>query len=145
MFEDHWREKFHFSCSSQFSTPIGIGSHSIGEFSVLISSPERAFLEEFSKVYNSESFEYAAETFFLYSSWKLKLLRQLLMDSNSMHANRLFAFLIEKHSSNSLQGLDLSDVSMGRSVIQYVKRGKFISKYKIMVPEKYAESNESPF
>ena len=144
-FKNHWSGKFAFSRSNMFSCELGLKQLTVGDFSVIVSTPERAFLEVFSQVKTDATFENAAETFFSYLSWDLKLCHQLLIDCKSARAKRMFLFLLDRHVSKSIRALDKSGIDCGSGVIQFVKKGKYLGEYNIMVPDSFAVSEGSEY
>ncbi len=120
--------------SEYFSHESGLVTYKQGEFDVLISSPERAFLECLylvPKYYNLMDLYYVMEQL---TTLRPPVLQTLLEDCKSVKVKRLFMYMAEKANHLWLHDLDLSRISLGSGKREVVKKGVFNKKYQITIP-----------
>jgi hypothetical protein len=94
-FKDYpWEVRPRLVCSSLFlnDSTLGLVMHSVGAFSVQISSPERAMLEHLSLVPQEESIQEAKLLMEGLTTLRPKLVQKLLEACNSVKVKRLFLF-----------------------------------------------------
>jgi len=107
----------------------------IGEYSIRLSSPERAALEMAELVPREQSFEGAQLLMEGLTALRPDLVQKLLQSCKSVKAKRLFLYLAEKCGHAWLNKLDLSKVRLGSGKRLIVSGGRYNPKYRITVPD----------
>jgi hypothetical protein len=121
--------------SGNFNAQIGITTLKIGEFEILLSSPERAFMESLHlapKQYNLTDLYYVME---MLNTLRPNLVQALLEQNISVKVKRLFLYMAEKAEHEWLKAVDLSKISLGSGKRAVVKHGVYDAKYQITIPE----------
>jgi hypothetical protein len=106
---------------------------------VQTSVPEQAFLECLSlapQQYNYMDLYYIMEQL---TTLRAGVLQELLEGTSRINVKRMFLYMAEKSGHTWFNDLDLSKIPLGVSKIQLVKKGTYISKYKITVPKELNE------
>ena len=131
-----WKVKISHSSLSLFnrlpeqaSTPLVDG-----DFSILVSAPERAVLEEMYRVHNNNDIEYSLLLMEGLATLRPKLVQTLLEHCVSVKAKRLFLWAAETVGHSWFDEMDLGEVELGTGKRQLYKGGKMSSKYLITVP-----------
>ena len=112
----------------------GLADHALGDYSIKISSPERALLEVCYDVPDEESYEEAGLLMEGLTTLRSELVRELLKECRSVKAKRLFMHLAEKQGHAWVKKLDLKRVDFGSGKRMIGKHGTYDAKYKIVVP-----------
>lgn len=133
-----WLSKYEWNVDilKKYSEFSGTGITTIYEngFDVMISSPERAFLESLDlapKYYNLTDLYQVME---MLNGLRTNLLQQLLEESKSIKVKRLFLYMAEKANHSWLEDLDLTKIDFGKGKRSIVKNGVYLSKYQITIP-----------
>jgi hypothetical protein len=124
--------------SGYFDSQTGITTTIQGEFEILLSSPERAFMESLNlapKYYNLTDLYYVMEQL---NTLRPDVVQILLEQNNSIKVNRLFLYMADKAGHTWFDAIDVSKVSMGNGKREIVKNGVYNSKYQIVIPEDLA-------
>jgi hypothetical protein len=106
-----------------------------GEFEVLLSSPERAFMESLNlapKQYNLTDLYHVMEQL---TALRPAVIQALLERNSSVKVKRLFLYMAEKANHAWLEDIDLSKISLGSGKRCIVKNGVYDAKYEIVIPE----------
>ena len=101
---------------------------------ILVSSPERAFLECLllaPKYYNYIDLYMLMEQL---TGLRANVVQQLLEKIKSYRAKRMFAYMADKARHMWWEDVNLDAVDMGSGKIYYNPTGKYIAKYKITIP-----------
>jgi hypothetical protein len=109
------------------------------EFSIRISSPERAAMEMLYLVPDKVSFE---ESFLIMESLvtlRPEIVQKLLEICRFVKVKRLFMYMAEKHRHPWVQKLNLSRIDFGRGKRKIVSWGELDPKYQITVPREMRE------
>lgn len=109
-------------------------SHEYRDFSIKISSLERAAMEMLYQVPAKVSFEEANLLTENMVSLRPKIVQKLLENCNSIKVKRLFMYFAEKHDHPWVPKVNLSHVYFGKGKRSIVKKGKLDKKYSITVP-----------
>jgi hypothetical protein len=104
------------------------------DFSIRISSPERAALEMLHLVPREITFEEASLILESLVSLRPEVVQRLLGSCRSVKVKRLFLYMAEKHEHPWLPQLDLSHVYLGKGKRMLVPGGRYEKKYRITVP-----------
>jgi len=109
------------------------------EFSIRISSPERAAMEMLYLVPQKISFE---ESFLIMESLvtlRPEVVQKLLEMCRFVKVKRLFMYMAEKHRHPWVEKLDLSKIDLGKGKRRIVPGGELNPKYNITVPREQRE------
>ncbi len=102
---------------------------------LILSTPERAYLEVLTDVPEKISFEHADQLMQGMTSLSPRSLQSLLELSGNVKVKRLFFWFAERHNYAWLQKLDKPHIDFGKGNRMLVKGGKLDKKYQISVPE----------
>jgi hypothetical protein len=117
----------------------GFSEHTQRDFSIRISSPERAALEMLHLVPRKIAFEEASLILESLVSLRPEVVQRLLVSCRSVKVKRLFLYMTEKHEHPWLPQLDLSRVDLGHGKRMLVSNGRYEKKYRITVPRDHQE------
>ncbi len=112
------------------------------EWSIQISTPERAILELLDELPTHESFHQADVLMEGLSNLRPKYLNALLVDCKSIKTKRLFLWFAQRHNHAWLKTLDTENVGIGKGKRMIVPGGKLDPKYLITVPEEFANDRQ---
>lgn len=108
---------------------------------LIISSPERAYLELLDELPQHESFHMADVIMEGLTNLSPRRMQSLLEAASSVKVKRLFFVFAERHNHAWLKHLDMCKIDLGKGKRMLVKGGKLHSKYHITLPEEFtAES-----
>lgn len=113
----------------------GVEKMNIGGVDLLVSSPERAFLECLylaPKYYSIMDIYYVME---MLTALRPELLQQLLEICTSVKVKRLFLYMAGKANYQWFRALSMSNVNMGEGKRAFTKNGVYDSKYLITIPK----------
>ena len=105
------------------------------EFSIRISSPERAAMEMLYLVPEKISFEESLLIMESLVTLRPEIVQKLLEMCRFVKVKRLFMYTAEKHRHPWVEKLDLSRIDFGRGKRRIVFGGKLDPKYQITVPK----------
>lgn len=127
---------------TQFLKPeTALKEFDMGNFSLQISSVERAILEALYLVPKEQDFQ---ECYYLMEGlmdMRPKLLQSLLEECNSIKVKRLFLFMAERANIPCLKKLDLNRINLGSGKRVIVTGGNMDPKYQITYPKEF-QTNE---
>ena len=113
------------------------------DFSIKISSPERAAMEMLHLVPGKIGFEEAFLIMENLVSLRPDMVQSLLVMCRSIKVKRLFMYMAEKQGHSWVSDLDASKTDLGRGKRVIVPNGKYDGKYLITVPrDNLAEASE---
>lgn len=115
---------------------LGLTDHKIGEYSIKISSPERAMFEVCYDVPDKVSFDEASQLMEGLTTLRSSLVQELLEGCRSVKTKRLFMYFAEEDKHAWIKKLDLSKVDFGRGKRSLVDGGSYNKKYQLVVPRK---------
>jgi len=117
---------------------ITILKTNIRQWTLHISTPERAMLEMISSLGDSEEdFLYASEMVEGLTLARPALVQQLLEGCTSIKVKRLFLFLADYYQLRWLRRLHMENINLGKGKRQIVKGGQFNQEFQITVPKKF--------
>jgi len=135
--------KVHYQAPDLFSKPdLGLTKKNMGNFSLLLSSPERSIMETFYLVPDQQSFEEAGLLMEGLRTLRPELVQKLLEGCRSVKVKRLFMLLAEKGNHPWLKRLQLDKVDFGKGKRGLVKGGVLHKKYQITIPKNYYPEEE---
>lgn len=121
---------------------LGLKEKTIGEYKVILSSPERAIMEYFDLVPQQQSLEHGFLLMEGLQTLRPKLVQELLENCTSVKVKRLFMSLAEKQGHPWVNKLDLTKVNFGSGKRMIGKGGKLDTKYNLSLPIITTEENE---
>ncbi len=133
-----WKTKIRYAATHLFNEEktLGLTDYKTGDYSMNISSPERAMFEVCYDVPDKESFEEAAHLMEGLTTLRPNLVQTLLEKCNSVKTKRVFMYLAEGQNHAWLKKLNLSKIDFGSGNRSLCKGGHYDQKYKIVVPQK---------
>ncbi|MEK6706335.1 MAG: type IV toxin-antitoxin system AbiEi family antitoxin domain-containing protein [Bdellovibrionota bacterium] len=131
-----WGTAIHFSATQLFSRTqeLGLTQKDIGNYSIQVSSRERAVFELLHLVPQSQGYDEASLLFESLRTLRPDLVQQLLENCGSVKVKRLFLHLAEKTNQEWFSELNLLKVALGKGKRVIAEGGVFDSKYGISVP-----------
>lgn len=116
-------------------------------YSVLVSSPERALFECLYLTPEKLSLEHASQLMENARTLRHNIVQLLLEHCASVKVKRLFLYLADLHQHPWLNRIDLDKVNLGSGTRQIGSGGNFIAKYKLSLPnlkshEGYTDENK---
>ncbi|MCK5547772.1 MAG: type IV toxin-antitoxin system AbiEi family antitoxin domain-containing protein, partial [Thermoplasmata archaeon] len=117
----------------------GLTKHNLDSYSISISTPERAMMEVLYLVPQKQSFEDAGLLMEGMTTFRPRLVQELLELCNSIKVKRLFMFMATHYRHAWVSKLNLSKVDFGTGKRLIVKGGRLDSRYQITIPESFHE------
>lgn len=114
---------------------VGIEKMEINGVEILISSPERAFMECLLLTHTYYSIMDIYYVMEMLTTLRPKLVQQLLDRCSSVKVNRLFLYMAEKSKHQWFQWINPSTIKLGEGKRSMVKNGVYDSKYEITIPK----------
>ena len=114
---------------------LGLQQVQIKDYHINVSSPERAIMECLYLTPTAFSLEHASLLMEKMRTLRPELCQELLLNCSSIKAKRLFLYLAELHNHNWFKLLDLTKIDLGSGKRQLTKNGKYIAKYKLVLPD----------
>ncbi len=118
---------------------MGLTTYKEGNFTLRISTPERAMLE---CLYLAPKHFDLVECHHLMEglvNLKPKLLSELLAECSSIQVKRLFLYMAEKNNHQWLQFIKTEQINLGNGNRMLTKNGVYVSKYQLSIPKELAE------
>lgn len=114
---------------------LGLQQEKIKDYSITISSAERAIMECLYLVPHYVSLEHTALLMEKLRTLRPELCQKLLLNCSSIKVKRLFLYLAELYNPSWFKLIDLTEVDLGSGKRQITKTGKYIPKYKLVLPD----------
>lgn len=118
---------------------IGLTTYEEGNFTLKVSSPERAILE---CLYLAPRHFDLVECYHLMEglvNLKPKLLSELLVECSSIQVKRLFLYMAEKAKHQWLHFVKTEQINLGNGNRMLTKNGVYVSKYQLSIPKELTE------
>ena len=133
-----WKTKVRFTASNLFDHKkvSGLTDFDAGNYSIKISSAEKAMLEVCYDVPDKESFEEAGHFMEGLTTLRPNLVQELLEKCNSVKTKRLFMYFAEEYHHAWLKKLNLARVDFGKGNRSLCADGQYNKKYQLIVPKK---------
>ncbi|MBR3074773.1 MAG: type IV toxin-antitoxin system AbiEi family antitoxin [Bacteroidales bacterium] len=134
-----WDMSVRYFTTSIFGGNLGLEVYDYNGVQLLISSPERAFME---------CLHLSPEQFTLLDSYYVMemmttlrpaLVQQLLEKCTSIKVKRLFLYMAEKAGHSWFRAIDLSNVNLGKGIRNISATGRFDKRYQIIIPAELAD------
>jgi hypothetical protein len=113
---------------------LGLEAISMGNFSISVSSLERAIMECLYLAPRIISIEHAAELMEKLRSLRPELCQELLLSCSSVKVKRLFLYMAELNDHSWFKYIDKTKIDLGNGTRQITKNGKYIAKYRLVLP-----------
>lgn len=120
-------------------------SKHLSDYSIVISSIERAILELLYLIPSEQSLEEAKYLMEGLMTMRPDLLQKLLENCNSIKTKRLFIFLADFCRLPCLAHLDLSKINLGNGKRVIGKGGYYIAKYQLSIPKNFVNTFKEEF
>lgn len=136
-FKSHnWNVSINYIQTNLFPANLddSLSEYTHKDFTILISTPERAALEMLYLVPQGQGFSEASFIMENLTSLRPQLGQQLMSLCNSVKAKRLFMYFAEKHNHAWVNQLNLNKIDLGKGKRVIVQHGRFDKKYQITVP-----------
>lgn len=132
-----WDVKVRYTAANLFTDArdLCITKKKLGEYSIDISSPERAMMEMLYYVPVKESFEEGRILMEGLTTLRPGLVQKLLVQCRSIKVKRLFLFMMEASNHSWAERIERTKVNLGTGKRVIVKGGKLDSKHLITVPK----------
>ena len=134
-----WDMSVKYFTTSIFNGETGLENYEYHGHQLLISGPERAFMEclHLAPVnYSLMDVYYVME---MLTTIRPKLVQQLLEECSSVKVKRLFLYMAEKSGHQWFKALNLDTIDLGSGKRSLAEGGKYIGKYQITIPTELAE------
>jgi hypothetical protein len=112
---------------------------------LVMSTPERAYLELLDELPQHETFHMADVIMEGLANLSPRRLQSLLETTQSVKVKRLFFFFADRHNHPWLSHIKHEKIDLGQGKRMLVKGGKFDTKYQITVPEEFAKESGNGF
>lgn len=113
---------------------LGIETMEVNGVQLLVSSPERAFMES---LYLSPTYFSLMDIYYvmeMLTTLRPKMVQQLLENCSSVKVKRLFMYMAEKANHQWFRAIESSKIDFGKGVRSLSKGGVYNSKCKITIP-----------
>lgn len=117
------------------SEPVGLTTVKHGEFSLRMSTPERAILELLHLATTNDAITHAVDLMSGLSTLRPQVLQSLLENCRSVKVKRLFLWLAETAGHEWFNRLTVARVDLGKGKRSLYRGGRFDPKYQITVPK----------
>ena len=131
-----WNSALKFTASDfiPYNLKSTFSDYKYRDFSIKISSPERAALEMLYHVPKVQGFDEALHIMENLATLRPNIVQQLLAECKSIKVNRLFMYMAEKHNHPWLDQLDERKINLGQGKRVIVENGRLDNKYLITIP-----------
>ena len=131
----NWDLEIVYKTTSLFQNKndFGLTDYKHKDFTVRVSSPERAALEMMYHIPNKQGFDEALRIMENLTTLRPKLLQELLMSCSSIKVKRLFLYLAEKISLPWVKEIQTNRIDLGSGKRVIIKNGVLNKKYQITV------------
>lgn len=134
LLQHDWAVELRYFGTSLFADTAGVGAKDFGEFSLALSSPERAILEALEGVPGVSAFAEARQLMEGLPTLRPKLMQQLLEACTSVKVKRLCLYLADVTQMPWRDALKDTRIDLGSGKRQVVAGGQLNTRYGITVP-----------
>ena len=131
-----WKANLEHHCLSLFERIPEAASTKLdcGGFEIVMSSPERAMMEQMDLAMTNDDIEQAHQLMEGLTTLRPRVVQHLLVNCRSVKVKRLFLWSAETLGHAWFDRLDLAQVDLGKGKRQLYKGGRLDPKYRITVP-----------
>lgn len=134
-----WDMTIKYFTTSIFKGETGLEKYEYRGHQLLISGPERAFMECLHLAPSNFSLMDVYYVMEMLTTLRPKLVQQLLEECSSVKVKRLFLYMAEKSGHQWFKALNLETIDLGSGKRFLAEGGKYVSKYLITIPTELAE------
>ncbi len=134
-----WDMTVKYFTTSIFGGDSGLEVYDYSGAQLLISSPERAFMEclhLYPEYFSLLDSYYVME---MMTTLRPALVQQLLEVCSSIKVKRLFLYMAEKAGHNWFSALNLSELDLGKGIRNISATGRYDNNYQIIIPTELAD------
>lgn len=135
MLGQSWDMDVRYFTTNMFSdNSLGIETLAVNGIDILVSTPERAFLEA---LYLSPTYYSFMDIYYvmeMLTTLRPRMVQQLLECCSSVKVKRLFLYMAEKANQQWFRALQIAEIDLGEGKRSLSKGGVYDSKYKITIP-----------
>lgn len=129
-----WDMTIKYFTTSVFNGETGLEEYDYLGHKLLISSPERAFMECLHLAPSNYSLMDIYYVMEMLTTLRPKLVQRLLEKCSSIKVKRLFLYMAEKAGHQWFKALDSSKIDLGKGDRLIIPGGKYVGKYRIIIP-----------
>lgn len=134
-----WDMTIKYFTTSLFNGETGLEEYDYRGHKLLISSPERAFMECLHLAPSNYSLMDVYYIMEMLTTLRPKLVQQLLEECSSVKVKRLFMYMAEKSGHQWFKALDISKIDLGKGDRLITQGGKYVGRYGIIIPSELTE------
>lgn len=135
----HWGQSIVHIKTSLLPYDLGLQTFEMANFSIRMSSPERAILEYIYKANEVVDLIECYKTLDKMSNLSPSILQQLLECCGSVKVKRIFLYMASKAQHQWLHSIDESKIDLGEGDRAIVKGGRYVAAYHISLPVELVE------
>ena len=139
IFKTEWDMTIRYFTTSIFEGDSGLETIDYNGHSLLVSSPERAFMECLHLAPENYSLMDLFYVMEMLTTLRPKLVQSLLEKCSSIKVKRLFLYMAEKAGHQWSKAIDATKLDLGKGDRQLADGGTYISKYKIIIPKELSD------
>lgn len=134
-----WDMSIKYFTTSIFKDNVGLEEYDYRGHKLLMSGPERAFMECLHLAPSNYSLMDAYYIMEMLTTLRPRLVQQLLEKCSSVKVKRLFLYMAEKSGNQWFKVLDISKIDLGKGDRLITLGGKYVGKYGIIIPSELTE------
>lgn len=134
-----WGIKIEMHHSSFLPPDLSLSEVELKNFSIKVSSAERAMMECLYLAPKKQDLMECLEILQGLNNLRPAYVKTLLEQCQSVKVKRLFLYMAEKVNHDWFQYVDLGKIDLGRGKRSIVKNGLYVTKYQITVPKELEE------
>jgi hypothetical protein len=138
-----WKTKIFFTSTNLFPKNFDIGLSTFDfakQYSIKLSSPERAAMEMLHLIPKKQSFDEALLLMETLYTLRSDIVQLLLENCSSIKVKRLFMYFAEHFEHPWVKKIDLNKIDFGKGKRVIIKNGALDKKYNITVPKNKEEA-----
>ena len=141
-FADHWSLDVEWSVEALLDKGYRALPQGDWNWPLVVSAPERAYLELLDEVPRLETFHMADVLMEGLATLRPRLVQTLLENTRSVKVKRLFLFFADRYRHSWLKELDRDRIDLGRGKRMLVRGGRLDPTYQITVPKEIFEDED---
>ena len=134
-----WDMTVKYFTTSIFGGETGLEPYDYNGAQLLISAPERAFMECLHLSPGQFSLLDSYYVMEMMTTLRPALVQQLMEKCTSIKVKRMFLYMTEKAGHSWFRALELGKIDLGRGMRNISATGRYISKYQMIVPSELAD------
>lgn len=139
-FRNHdWGQIVHHCKTAILPPELALTDFQVGQFSIKISAPERAFLECLHLSPETVDLVECYQVMEGLTTLRPKVLQSLLEQCGSIKVKRLFLYMANKAGHDWAKRLDTAKFDLGTGARTIVKGGVYVAQFELTIPEELAK------